>query len=247
MINCFLLDDEEHALKTLSFYLKEECPDVNVVATASNVEEALAILPKLNIDLAFFDVQLEDRLSFEVLESLEEINFNVIFVTAHHEYALKAFDHSAIDYVLKPINSEKLKSAVDKATSAIASKNKVERLELMFEHLDKKKFNKLVISTMDSFHIIDKSEIVYVESDVNYSYLNLNNGEKVVSTQNLSIINGLLSEKEFYRIHKSYLINVNFIKTILKADGGTVVMENEIKIPVARRRKEEFNKLMGIR
>jgi len=247
MINCFLLDDEEHCLETLSFFLKESCPQVNVVATASSVDEAIEMLPKLNIDLAFFDVQLKNRLSFEILDALDDINFNIIFVTAHHKYAIKAFEHSAIDYLLKPIEPERLISAVAKATSAIASKNKSERYELMFEQLDDKKFNRLVVSTVNSFLVIDKKDIVYVEADVHYSNLNIDNSKKIVSTQGLTAISKMLTEKEFYRIHKSYLINLNYVKAILKADGGKVVMVNDVEIPIARRRKTHFNKLMGIK
>lgn len=221
-------------------------PSVDIVGQAKNVQEGILLIKKVSPEILFLDVEMPDGTGFNLLEQFPSRNFQVIFTTGHNDYAIKAFKHSAIDYLLKPVEKEDLYSAVDRAILQVKQANSTKKIEFMLNSLKNNNFSKLALPVADGVEFLNKPEILYCEADGSYSHIHLVNGDKIIVTYNLKKMSDLLGEKDFYRIHKSYIIALEAIEKILHSEGGSVVLSNQKIIPLARRRKEEFLKLLGL-
>ncbi len=248
MINCIIVDDEERSREALSKLLVKHCPEVTIVAKAEDITTAKDCILKLQPDLVFLDVEMPKNSGFELLNQLKTINFSVIFVTAHEGFALKAFRYSAIDYITKPIDYRLLIEAINKFKTKQKIELKQQRLELLLENINNnpQQFNRIAIPNLSGFKLINISDIIYCEGDGNYTKLFLLNGEQLLSSKTLKYFDEILPVKTFYRIHKSYLININLIDTYHRNDGNYVTMKNKITLEVSERKRKEFlNKLVG--
>jgi two-component system LytT family response regulator len=248
MIKCIIVDDEERSIESLSKLLIKHCPEVNIVAKAEDVETAKEYILKLQPDLIFLDVEMPKNSGFELLNQFKTINFSVIFVTAHEGFALKAFRYSAIDYITKPIDYKLLIEAINKFKSKQKIELKEQRLELLLENVSNspRQFNRLAVPNLNGFKLVNISDIIYCEGDGNYTKLFLLNGEQLLSSKTLKYFDEILPDITFYRIHKSYLININLIDTYHRNDGNYVTMKNKITLEVSERNRKEFvNKLLG--
>jgi len=243
MLNAIIVDDEVHSCKTLEALLKRDCPHVNVVALCSNGEDALRVIKVSNPDLVFLDVEMPRMNGFEMLEKLEQINFHLIFVTSYDAYALKAIRFSAIDYLLKPINRDELKAAVEKVFSRMQAPLP-EQLKIVLEKMQHPVFsiNRIAFPTMEGLQMLAIESIISGEADDNYTTLHLKGNKKIVVSSTLKVIEELLEDHSFIRIHRSYLVNVKEIEKYMKADGGYVVMSDGSQIYVSRNKKEELLK-----
>jgi two-component system LytT family response regulator len=224
--------------------LNSECPDVSVLEQSGSVESAYNAIKRHNPDLVLLDIKLSDGTGFDLLERFHTINFKVIFVTAYEEYAIKAFEFSAIDYVVKPINPENLVQAIKKAEHSIQAELSL-KLNTLLSNLStpSEDNKKIVLKTSDNIHIININNILRLESDQNYSVFHLLDGRNIMVSKNLGEYEELLSQNDFFRVHKSHLINLKQIKRYEKSNGGSLVMSNDSHIPVASRKKEQ---LLGI-
>lgn len=245
MINCIIVEDEIRFSNTLVGYI-EKIPQLNLLGVFKSVQESIVNIELLNPDLLFLDIELKDGQSFEILNHFSDKQFQVIFTTGYYDYAIKAIKHSAIDYLLKPVNELDFSKAVKKAIQFHGNKLNAQKVELMLSNLQKNEFSKIAIHSIDGIEFIDKEDILFCEAEVSYTTFFLEGNKKLVSSNNIKKIESILSEKNFFRLHKSFIVNINKIKKVYKTDGGYVEMPNGYKIPIARRRKEEFMNLLGL-
>jgi two-component system LytT family response regulator len=192
-------------------------------------------------DLVLLDIKMKDGTGFDMLEQIDPIDFKIIFITAYDEYAIKAIKFSALDYLLKPVDSIELKEAIDKADSFTQEEVNTKLNTLAGNlHTDDQAKKKIILKTLENIYLVKVNEIVYIESDSRYSTIHLISGEKVMVSQVLKYYQEMLEEFGFYRVHRSYLINLEYIHRFEKAEGGYVILANEAKIPVASRKREEL-------
>lgn len=236
-----IIDDEPKARDNLKLLLSEYCPNVNILASEGNIKDAIASIKKYQPNLIFLDVQMQGETGFDLLEKIETITFEVVFTTAHHEYALKAFKFSAIDYLLKPIDIEDLKSAVQRAIKR-NGEQMGRRMEIASNTLDQNKssFNKIALPTSEGFVFIVKDDIVRCESTDNYTNFYLTDGTKVLVSKTLKHFDEILSPHGFFRVHQSHLINLSHLQKYHKGEGGYAIMSDSSSVMVSRRKKTEF-------
>jgi len=241
-LSCIILDDEPKNVQLLKKMLAAYCPQVQVLATESDPGKGLTLIREMSPQLLFLDIEMPHINGFEMLRQLEPVNFEVIFVTAYSHYAIEAFEHHAIGYLTKPINTEKLIAAVQAAAERIEQKSFSKNLFSILESSSRKTPDqKIPLSTTNGLVFVKLADIMYCESSGNYTtfYLSGNNKPILVSRQ-LGEYEKLLPDTDFTRIHDKYIINLSYIKEYIKGSGGDVVLENGKEIPVASRRKEDF-------
>ena len=247
-IRALIVDDEELARKNLAILIEQHCPTVDVVGEASSASEARKFLKSGEIDLMFLDIEMPNGSGFDLLESLDEpIDFKIIFITAYHEYALRAFKFSAVDYLLKPINYEELKQAVSKVRPGKEQEPK-EKIDTLIENISKKggTMNKIALPSMEGLQFVNLDEIIYCESQDNYTQFFLTDGKRVMVSKTIKHFEELLDPDRFFRVHRSNIINLKYIDKYVKGEGGYVVMKQGERIPVSRRRKESFLQLFQL-
>ncbi len=240
MLNAVIVDDEPKAIQSLSWELNNFNEDIKIIKTFTNPEDALVFLKTNTPDCLFLDIQMPTMDGFQFLEKLTNREFAIVITTAYDEYAIKALKLEAIDYLLKPIDSDDLNDTIQKIikfNSKILNSNKLEKFLL---DINKKQSDKKITLNTDGKLIFLKTEdILFIQSDGNYSTFFLIKNKKLVVTKKLKDVNNLLPEHEFFRIHNSFIVNLNKVTEFLKNEGY-VVMESNHKIPVARQRKSDF-------
>lgn len=237
MIRAVIVDDEDASRMTLKGLLTRYVPDVQVVGEGEDVASGLEIIKQYTPDLVFLDIQMPDGSGFRLLELLGEIDFNVIFTTAFDQYAIKAIKFSALDYLLKPIVPDDLIKAVDKHNERIASPDLAISFQALRENLTPEP-RKIVLHTFEGMHVVDTGDIIRCQSDDCYTNFFLDGGKRIIVSKTLKEIEEHLKGKDFMRPHKSHLVNINFIKTVVRNDGGYIVMKDGSEIPISRRKKE---------
>jgi len=241
MLRTIIIDDEAHVRVTLKRFLKRYCPEVQLVAEAESVISGLKAITKYHPDLILLDIKMDDGTGFDLLEAVDNVDFKIIFITAYEKYAIKAFKFSAVDYILKPVNPEELAKAVKRAGEVKQDEYNI-RLEALGENmkLGEDKNKKIILKTQDNIYLTNVKDITYCESDGCYTRFHTAEGEKILVSKTLKEYDELFKENGFFRIHKSYLINLRYIKRFEKQDGGYVVLPNDKRIPVASRKKDEL-------
>lgn len=246
-LNALIVDDEEYSRKSLYFLLQENCPEVAVGGIAGSVAEARRIIEEKPFDLVFLDIAMPKENGFELLPTIEKHQILVVFITAFDQYALKALKASAVDYLLKPIDINELKVAVQKSTgrkAAMTSGGNVQNnlpINTLTDNLNSRnRIDKITLPHTHGFHIIDTSNIVYIEADSNYSVFHLKDGGKLVISKPLKEFEDILDTTDFARIHKSAIINLNYINGYSNKHGLEVILQNNVVLPVSRRRSAEF-------
>lgn len=244
MLRALIIDDEYHMHDTLIKLLDLHCPDVLVVGQATGVASGAEAINEFHPDLVFLDIQMKDGTGFDLLYNLPSIDFKVIFVTAYDQYAVQAFRYSAVDYLLKPINPEHLAEAVNRAGNMIQEhfNLQMQALEENLKSVNKQQ-KKVIIKTTENIHLLDVKNIISCESDSSYTTVHTSDGEKILVSRTLKDYEDMFADFGFYRVHKSYLINLLQIKRFERQDGGYVVMSNDLKIPVASRKRDELLQL----
>lgn len=243
MVRAAIVDDENSAIEALKSLISQFITGIEIVTEASDINEAVTKIKEYNPDLVFLDIQMPGGSGFNVLEQLAPINFNVIFTTAFDQYAIQAIKYSALDYLLKPIVPSELIKAIEK--------HKMERLKVTMEAnfrvlLDNLKqpkdapqeSKKIVLSTQEGMHVVSVSDILRCESDDCYTTYYLVDKKKIMVSKTLKETEDTLSDSNFIRPHKSHLINLKYVKTLIRSDGGYIMMSDGTEIPVSRRKKE---------
>jgi len=247
MLKCIIVDDEERSRLSLKILVQDFCDDVEVVALCASVDEALTAIEEQRPHILFLDIQMDGETGFDLLERIKNIDFEIIFTTAYTEFALKAIKFSAIDYLLKPIDTEELKSAVDKVEKRVNG-SVTTRLENLVQNLKANTNNqrfKLALPSSEGLVFVKVDDIMYCEASSNYTVIYLMDGKSHIVSRTLKEYEDLLGDQNFFRIHKSYLINLNAIKKYVRGDGGYVVMNNDKSLDVAKRKKDEFLSRIG--
>lgn len=247
MIKAIIIEDEISGLNNLKNLISQYCEEVEVIAEARNIKEGIEVLndPLINPDVAFLDIRLPEGLVFNMLnDHAHKIDFDIIFVTAFEEYAIKACQYSSIGYIVKPIDPDELKEAVSRITPG--KNNKIRKRMNVFSQLynNPNAFEKMSISALDGIYFINIKDIIRCEAEDNYTHIHLKNGEKITASKTIKAYEDLLSSVNFYRVHKSHLINLNFMRMFVKGDGGYLVMDDDKKIEVSRRRRPAFMEQM---
>jgi two-component system, LytTR family, response regulator len=238
MIRAIIVDDEKHCRDELSGILKMAAPDVDVVAQAASVADAVSLIGKFRPDLLFLDISLGDGLGFDVLEKVNYREFRVIFITAHDEYAIKAFRFNALDYILKPVDRETVTEAVAKVRiQPLVSTRFEERFESLI-HKNQHTRKKIALPAFESITMVNISDIIRCSSDGSYTTFYTIKGNPIVVSRSMKEYDELLTPMNFFRVHQSHLVNLNYVHQYLKEDGGILVMEDGSRVEVSRRRKE---------
>lgn len=245
MIKAVIIDDERHSVETLGWKLQKHCPDVEVVAKFTNSVEGFEHLQTNPPDLLFLDIEMPRLNGFEVLEKLGDVPFDVIFTTAYDEFGIRAIKFSALDYLLKPIQTQELKQAVNKYTKRNNHSLSSSQLEVLFSNIkeeQKGRPGKIALATKESIEFVFPDEIIACSSDSNYTMVFLQSGRKKLISRTLKDFEELLTEFNFFRSHHSHLVNLNHVREFMRADGGYLVMSNKMSLPVARSKREELLK-----
>lgn len=244
MLKAIIIDDEEGARITLSSLIKEYAPDVEVIAQCSNVPDGVLAINKNNPDIVFLDIEMPEYNGFELLDFFKEIHFEIIFVTAYSQYAIKAFEVSAVDYLLKPVEIESLKNAVEKAKLKRSQANIMQRLDLMKNTYKGEEVKKIALPMSDGLLFVDVNEIIFFEADRAYTHVFLKNGSKITVSKAMRVFEDVLNNRPFFfRPHRSYLINLNYMKKYNKGES-LIIMDNNINVSVSREKKQDFEMLL---
>lgn len=243
-ITTIIIDDEQNARENLKILLEDFCPDVNVVAEAESAEEARVLIAKHQPDLLFLDINMPNEDGFELLDSIKNKDFSVIFITAHNQFALKALKAGAIDYIEKPIDIEDLQTAVGKISTEDESKGNVDYnmiKTLLNEYKSDSKSDIIAVPTLSGYEIIKAEDIVHLEADESYTRIFLSDGKKCTSSMTIARYEKVLDTNVFFRVHKSHIINTrHHLKEFNRHDGNVAIMDTGEAIPVARRKLSGF-------
>lgn len=244
MIKAVIVDDEPKAIQSLTWELENFSNDIEVVETFTNPEKAITYLKTHTPDCLFLDINMPTMDGFQFLDCINHKDYAVIITTAYNEYALKALKNEAIDYLLKPIDSDDLKETIAKIKKFYTNNISIAKVEEVLLNFNANlKHQKVILNTDGKLVFLNIDDILYIESDGNYSTFFMTKNQKMVVTKKIKEIDAILPENYFFRIHNSFIINLNKIKEFVKNEAY-VVMESNEKIPVARQRKSDFlNKL----
>ena len=244
-MRAIIVDDETNCIEMLSLLLIRYCPHVAIIGEYEKPNIAVSKIKEMKPDLIFLDVDMPELTGFDVLDACKDIPFQVIFTTAHNQYALKAIKYSAIDYLLKPIDKEELITAVHKAHKKIQDKTppqyQAEQIGILLDYVKpiKPSKEKIALPTSEGIMFINIKDIVFCESDGNYTKIHTQQGKISTYTKPLKDIEEMLHDSAFYRVHHSYLINLRQVVEYIRIDGGDVKMSNGKVIPIARPKKQE--------
>lgn len=238
-----IIDDEEHSVETLRWKLEQYCPEVAIIATFTSPVEGLDFLKNNAFDLLFLDIEMPFLNGFDILEELGEVSSDVIFTTAYDDFGIKAIKYSALDYLLKPVQNQELRKAVDrhlKKSNHQVSQPQVDALIENVKQVEHGKIARIALPTLESIEFVEPDDIISVMSDSNYVTVHLVDGRQKVLSKTLKEFEELLGPYNFYRTHQSHLVNLNYVKEYIRSDGGYLVLKNKMTIPVARSRKEDL-------
>jgi two-component system LytT family response regulator len=246
MINTILIDDEVTGLESLKLSIEKYCPDIAVKGAFKSPQLGLAGIRKIKPDLVFLDVQMPQMSGFDVLQQASPINFDVIFVSAYDQYAIKAIRFSALDYLLKPVDVDELIHAVRKAKDRVNKKSSIYQYQSVLNNIQLKsgKIEKLAVPTADGIDFFETRDIIYCKADGSYTVIMLKNNQRVFVCKNLIDFENLLIDSGFCRVHHSHLINLSHVQKYVKGEGGYVILTDNHHVDISRRKKEEFLALL---
>jgi two-component system LytT family response regulator len=242
-MKAILVDDEADGIRTLQKMLELNCPEVSIEATCLNVEDAKKKLAEVHPDVVFLDVRMPGKSGLDMLAELSDTDFEVIFVTAHNEYMLQALQFSAVDYLMKPVDEDRLIEGVERVKKRLKEKKNDGQAEVLLHNISKAGFPmemRLCLPTQRGFTIVKLEEIVYCEAARSYTVFHLVDKKPIMISKPLFDYDRILSDTIFFRVHKSFLINLMHVKEYTRGEGGTVLMSNGMEIEVSRRKKEQF-------
>jgi two-component system LytT family response regulator len=251
MITAVLIEDDKHLRTGLKALLDRYTNDILIIGEAESVKTGIAVIEKLRPQVIFLDIHLTDGTGFDILERLTKVNgklnAHIVFITAHEQYAVKAFKFSALDFILKPVDPEELQFTMAKIKEAVGKNNSFENIDLLLENIRKKvdNFKRIALSTSDGIHLFEVSDIIRCEAKINYTQFFIKNHKPVLISKTLKEYEELLAEHGFERIHQSHLINLSYLKSYIKTDGGYVIMADNSNIPIAQSKKEKLQELIN--
>lgn len=239
-MNITILDDELHCVESLLFHIHQLFPDFKVVYKSTKPLEAINAMRELDIDLLFLDVEMPEMNGFEFLDQFNKLPFEVIFTTAYSQYAIQAFKAQAINYLLKPIDEDELMGAINQWMERSSSQdNRTNEISNLLNHLKKENIleNKIAIPVSDGLEFVEIKNILYCQSQNNYTSIFLKEGEKIFISRTLKDVENLLKKFLFLRVHQSYLVNPSYMQKYIRNDGGYIIMSNQQRIPISTSKK----------
>ncbi len=244
-LKTIIVEDEEASRETLRNYLNKYCDGIEIIAECPNINEGQKAIESLSPDLVFLDVEMPFGNAFDLLERLEEINFETVFVTAYSQYALKALNYSASYYILKPIDIDELEAAVAKVRENIDNKNAQDQslqTKVLLENIkmSQNQNKKVVLPVLDGFEVVEVNDIIRCEANDNFTDFHLKDGSKKVICRTLKFYEDVLQDSGFIRVHRSHLINMDYVKSYKKGKGGVVVMSDGSHVDVSATKKQNF-------
>ena len=250
MITAILIDDDKHLREGLKVLLARYTNDIDIIGEAESVKTGIIAIEKLQPQVIFLDIHLSDGTGFDVLEQVKKTNgkiaSHIVFITAHEKYAVKAFKFSALDFILKPIDPEELQDTIVKIKEISSSIKSFDHIDLLLENIRKKvdNFKRIALSTSDGIHLFEVADIIRLEAKGNYTEFFIKNNKPVLISKTLKEYDEMLTEQGFERIHQSHLINLSFLKSYIKTDGGYVIMADNTNIPIAQSKREKLQELI---
>lgn len=244
LVRSLLIDDESYARQNLRRVIDVACPEIRVVGEADSVKSGKDAIRSLKPDLVFLDVEMNDGEGFDLLRQLPDIPFRVIFVTAYEKYALRAIRFSALDFLLKPVQKEDLLAAIAKLKN-VHGPDYQRKINLLMGNRPSP--TRIALPVIDGYVFIDVESVIRCEADGNYTRFFLDNGEKIMVTRTLKEYEDILEAAGFFRLHHSHLVNLQSIVRYKKGEGGSVILKDGTELEVARRRKDDFLKMIGQR
>jgi len=249
MIKAVIIDDEQHSIDTLKWKLENYCPDVAVQASFDSPAEGITYLKSNPPNLLFLDIEMPMLNGFDVLEELgRDLPFDIIFITAYDNFGIQAVKFSALDYLLKPVQNRELKDAIDKHLKKAMQKVPSEQIDVLLNNVQaekKGKVGKIALASKESIEFVDPHQIVCCEANSNYTTVFLAEGRKKVISKTLKDFEDMLMLYNFFRPHNSFLVNLRRVNEFIRGDGGYLVMENKMKIPVSKNKREELMELLA--
>lgn len=245
MIRCVLIDDESNSLEMMEWLLKTYCPQVKIEAMCNAASKGIEAINKHKPDLVFLDIEMPHMNGFDMLEQFDKLSFDVVFCTAYDQFAIRAFKYSALNYLLKPIDPEDLKETIRRIEEKKTTPSK-EQIELLFQNIKqtvRPTAQRIALTTGDGMIFVPTQDILYCQAESNYTSVVLAGGKKIVVSKVLKDIDEALSGPDFFRVHNSYLINLNQISKFVRGDGGYVIMTDGATVSISRSRRQEFMEL----
>ncbi|WP_046756731.1 LytR/AlgR family response regulator transcription factor [Kordia jejudonensis] len=251
MITAIIIDDDINLRNGMKGLLKLYAQEIHIIGEADSVKSGVAEMLIKNPQVVFLDIQLTDGTGFDILEHISKtegkVNANVVFITAHEKYAIKAFRFSALDFLLKPVDPDELQEVITKIKNNLESKQSFSNIDLLLENISKKvdTFKRIALSTSDGIHLYEIGNIIRCESQDNYTKFHIKDQPPVLISKTLKEYDELLSEHGFERIHQSHLINIAYLKAYIRSDGGYVVMQDGSNLPISQRKKERLKEILN--
>jgi len=244
-MKAIIIDDEPDCVKLLALQLKMYCPQVQVVAACTSSTDGLLQIKELQPDIVFLDIEMPVMNGFQLLEKLEQINFSLVFVTAYDQFAVKAFRFNALDYLLKPIDGKDLTKAVEKALLQKPDPQQLRYLKQQLYNGEKQHPDKIALPYQNGVTFTEIKNVLYCEADNNYTRFFIAGGQQYLVSKTLGDIEEVLAERNFLRVHRQYLVNLDHIKKYVRGEGNYLIMSNDESIPVARNKKEKLIERFG--
>ena len=248
MIQAYIIDDEFNSIQLLKLELEAYCPEIKVIDSFNDPIMGLKAIEKNAPDLLFLDIEMPGLNGFELLASLDQIKFDVIFITAYDQFAIKAFEFNAVDYLLKPVLKPKLLAAVQKIVLKQEHAFPETELKALINNIQvhsSSGFEKIALPTSDGFEFVHKDDIMYLQGESNYSWAFIENGKKYLIAKTLKELSSMIPFSQFYRVHKSYFVNLNHAIKYIRGSGGYLVMKSAVQIPVSRSQKPGLMEKLG--
>lgn len=246
MIRCILIDDESNSLEMMEWLLKTYCPQVKIEAMCQAADEGIKAIEHFKPDVVFLDIEMPHMNGFDMLEQFDKLSFDVVFCTAYDQFAIKAFKYSALNYLLKPVDPDDLQETIRRIEEKKTVPGK-EQIELLLQNLKLTSgatMQRIALTTNDGLLFVSTADIMYCEAESNYTSVVLCN-RKVLVSKTLKEIDEALSGNDFYRIHNSFLINLNHIEKYIRGDGGYVVMNDGKAVSISRAKRQEFMEMFS--
>ena len=247
MIKTVLIDDEGNALEMMEWLLQTYCPQVEIAAMCTSAQQGIEAINKHKPDVVFLDIEMPVMNGFDMLEQFDDLFFDVVFCTAYDQFALRAFKYSALNYLLKPVDPEELKNTVQRIEKfkAVPTREQFNLLLQNLKNTEKTTPQRIALTHNDGLIFVPTAEIVFCEAESNYTKVHLADGKKIMVSKVLKDLVEALAGPDFYRVHSSFLININRIKKFIRGEGGYLVMDNDAMVSISRSRKQEFMELFS--
>ena len=244
MKKALIIDDENRTRDLIAKMINSFGLDLEAIPAGENVKSGIEAINEIKPDIVFLDIQMPDGTGFDVLKSVQNKNFEVIFITAHEEFAIKAIKFSALDYILKPVDPTELRTAVERALTSLDSKKEESQFEALQNNIQTNQKRRLVLKTQESVHVVELDQIIRCEADRNYTSFFLTEGRKILVSKTLKEYETLLSGHSFLRVQQSHLVNLDYVDRYDKGNGGSVVMKDGSEVPLSPAKREIFFKIL---